>query len=254
MKKYIYIQIIALGCLIAAGCSKDSPGNSALSPNSPGSAGQGSSTARFTIAGNNLFTVSSQNLTVFDITNPDNPSYTGETHVGQSIETIFSRGNTLFIGAENGMYIYDMTNPLSARLIAQPPHFPAGDPVVADDQYAYVTLHDGWLQNGTHSTTNQLLIYDITDLTNPTLVLTQEMTHPNGLGIDNKTLFVCDDGLKVFDVTNIPGIVQKNHFAIEANDVIPNNGDLLVIGSTGLYQYAYDKETISLLSKINIAQ
>jgi hypothetical protein len=255
MKNLFYIQLIILSLVSAISCSKDSNNPASALGNSQNSgSGQGGSNARFTIAGNNLFTVSNQNLTVFNINDADNPSYSGQTSVGNSIETIFGRGNTLFIGASDGMYIYDMTNPISARLIARPPHFPAHDPVVADDSFAYVTLHDGWVNTTFHSNTNQLLIYNITNLANPVQVVTRDMKHPYGLGIDNKTLFVCDDGLKIFDVSKIPNIVQKNHFLIEANDVIPNNGDLLVIGNNGLYQYQYAKDTISLLSKINIVQ
>lgn len=84
------------------------------------------------------------------------------------------------------------------------------------------------------------------------------MTNPKGLGIADKTLFICDsqDGLKVYNAQDVMTIGENQlaHFSnIHAFDVIPYNNRLLMIGSDGLYQYDYSNlSNISLLSRIPV--
>jgi hypothetical protein len=84
------------------------------------------------------------------------------------------------------------------------------------------------------------------------------MTEPYGLGIDNKTLFVCDGaaGLKIFDATDpmqVDQHVLKQYSELKAFDVIPFGNILIMIAEDGIYQYAYsDLQNIEQLSKIPI--
>lgn len=84
------------------------------------------------------------------------------------------------------------------------------------------------------------------------------MTEPYGLGIDNKTLFVCDGpaGLKIFDATDPMQIDQhllQNYTNLNAFDVIPFGNILIMIATDGIYQYNYsDLQNITQLSKIPI--
>ena len=80
------------------------------------------------------------------------------------------------------------------------------------------------------------------------------MDDPYGLGLDNGMLFVCDgkSGLKVYDITNTPTLSLKYHYSsLNAFDVIPDNNLLILIGSTGVYQYDYsDPQNLVQLSYI----
>lgn len=81
------------------------------------------------------------------------------------------------------------------------------------------------------------------------------MTGPNGLGIKGDRLFICDgsDGLKVFDKSEAPNLVQISHFeAMEAYDVIPLEKSLLLIGNGTLRQYEYTDGSIQLLSTFSL--
>ena len=82
------------------------------------------------------------------------------------------------------------------------------------------------------------------------------MQEPYGLGIDSKTLFVCDGiaGLKVYNADDPKNLVKIAWFSdVNAFDVIPYNGVLMMIGTGGLYQYDYTgPANISLLSQIPI--
>ena len=84
------------------------------------------------------------------------------------------------------------------------------------------------------------------------------MTNPKGLGIDNGKLFLCDDGLKIYKVTD-PQTIMSNQLAhysgMNGYDVIPQNNILLMIASDGLYQYNYsDLNNIRQISKIPIGK
>ena len=154
------------------------------------------------------------------------------------------------------MYIYDNAQPESPTYISSFFHATSCDPVVANDSMAYVTLRTGTTCQGVQ---NQLDVVNIRDVYSPTLAATYAMENPHGLGIDGRTMFLCEGehGLKVFDITNTHAIDQRliAHFTdIHAFDVIPLNGTLIVIGDDGIYQYDYtDLTNIRLLSKLTVA-
>ena len=87
---------------------------------------------------------------------------------------------------------------------------------------------------------------------NPVYKTRKNIYSPLDLSADVNNLFVCDSGLKVFDITNVAKITIKKHFNIEAQNVLSSNGNLIILGTTGLFQYQYVNDTINLLSKINI--
>jgi hypothetical protein len=95
---------------------------------------------------------------------------------------------------------------------------------------------------------------DISDPLRPFLKVSYGMQSPYGLGIDGNMLFVCDDGLKIFDASDPLqiGARQLNYFSgINGFDVIPYNNILILIGSDGLYQYDYsDIQNIKLISTL----
>ena len=243
--KSIHI-IIALATLIMS-CESSSE---SISPTTSDGGGKGGSMARFAIVGDYLYTVDEWDLKLFNISIAADPTFVKDIYIGFGIETIFPEENRLFIGSERGMYIYDISFPGNPVRISSYSHIYACDPVVVEGNYAYVTLHSAGSWCG--RTTNELQIVDISDPSNPFLAKSYSMTNPLGLGIDSTILFVCDDGLKVYDVSNVYNIDLKHYFNINAYDVIPVGGLLMVTGSDGLYQYSYANDTIQLLSRIGV--
>jgi len=229
-------------------CSESSDG---ISPSSSdGGSGKGGSMARFTIVGDYLYTVDEWNLKLFNISNLERPVFEKDISAGFGIETIFPYKGKLFLGSESGMYIYDISDAEHPVKLARYEHIYACDPVVVDDYYAYVTLHSEGSWCGRN--TNELQIVDITNPSNPWFVKSYDMINPLGLGIDSTTLFLCDEGLKVYDISDVYNLDLKHYFNITAYDVIPVDGLLMVVGSDGLYQYRYANDTIQFLSKIGI--
>lgn len=219
------------------------------------SVGIGGSMARFTIRDNYLYTVDRYNLRVFDIDELSSPLLASDQGIGWNVETLFPYKNKLFFGTQTGMLIYDLSNPAVPAYVSSYTHMKSCDPVVVEGNYAYVTLRAG---NLCGEATSQLDVIDISDLNSPKLEESYPMQEPYGLGIDGKTLFVCDGeaGLKVYDASHPENLVKITGFEdVNAFDVIPFNGVLMMIGRDGLYQYDYSgPANMSLLSYIPIGE
>jgi len=211
--------------------------------------GQGGSLARFAINGNYLYTVDKNSLRLFDISTPSNPSFVSKSSSLINAETIFIRDDsTMFIGSQNGMYIYNISNPATPNFISLYTHIFSCDPVVADANYAFVTLRS---DNACNMGLNQLDVVNVSNLYNPYNVKSYTMTKPKGLGLDANRLYICDEGLKVLDRTDVSNILLLDTFSIPANDVIAYNDTLLVVADDGFYQYVYASGNLNLLSKIS---
>jgi hypothetical protein len=229
--------------------------SSAIAPGNGSGPGAGGSMARFTVNNNFLYALDAGDVLPFDISYGVKPHAKERKAVAWDIETIFPHQSNLFIGSSSGMYILDLSNPASPQMVSTYAHIRSCDPVVVEENYAYVTLRSGTECQGF---TNQLEVIDIQNLQNPQLVSTYSMTNPHGLGIDQGTLFVCDGdaGLKVYDAANVNTISSNllaHYTDINAFDVIPLNDVLVMIGRNGLFQYDYsDPKHIKLLSHLPV--
>jgi len=213
--------------------------------------GKGGSLAKFALVGNHLFTVDNQSLKIFDVSNPSSIAAKGSYGLQTGVETIFPRqDDKLFIGAQNGMHIFDVSNPTSPTRLSTFTHVVSCDPVVADMNFAFVTLRTG--QQDCFRGINSLDVLDISNLTSPTLKISYPMQQPIGLGIQDDRLFVCDKGLKVFDRSNVMELMELQHFDIPAKDVIPYGEIIFVLADAGIYQYSYADGELTFLSLIEI--
>lgn len=218
-------------------------GRSAVNVSTPGQAG---SMSRFAVKDERLYVVTAQDLRVYDVTNCGVPSFVQSVAIeswGGEAETIFAMEDLLLIGSTSGMFIYDNQDPNNPQFLSVFQHVTTCDPVVADGNFAYVTLRSEERNSRCDGWTNQLDVLDISNPANPFLIRTYPMTRPAGLGIDGKSLFVCDSeaGLKVFDAENPRQLEQTQSFSeVHAMDVIPNNGTLIMMGEDGIVQYSYD--------------
>lgn len=199
--------------------------------------GVAGSMARFALYDKYLYTVNQSTMQLFDIKNPSEPKVGNKIQMGWGIETIFPYKDKLFIGSNTGMYIYDNINPEKPVQLSVFQHARVCDPVVVNDNIAYVTLRSG---NQCGGFTNQLDVVDITNLTNPKLLKSYPMRNPHGLGVAYPNLFICEGayGLKSFDIRDVMNINQLQHIeGLDSFDVIPLEKSLLMIGKDGFYQF-----------------
>lgn len=244
MKNKIIIILIILLPFIVTSCSKSD--SSTDSSNSE--TGKAGSMARFIVYKDYLYTVEDASLTISNVSNPANPVVVNSLSLSFGVETIFPSDDKLFIGTTTGMYIFDITTPNKPEQLAHYRHYYTRDPVVVSGQYAYVTLRS---DNKTGRSINELQIIDISNPEMPEMARKYDMTFPKGLAVEGNELFICDDGIKVYDITYTPQVTLKYHFPeIPANDIIINNGILLVIGERGFYQYKIKEGSLEALSQI----
>ncbi len=245
MKK---ILSLLLSVLLFSACQQDNSG----SDGGLGGPGKGGSLARFAIVGDYLYTVDDTELKVFDISDRTNPVYLSRQDLGVTVETIFPRDSaTIFIGSMQGMFIYDVSDAPAIQQLSRYDHVVSCDPVVANQNYAYVTLHSDVNSTRCFRNVNQLDIIDIRNLRDPQLVRTFPMIKPLGLGLYGDTLLVCDHGVKVMDVSDPTQLKLLRAIEdIEARDIIPNGDVMIISTATGLEQYRYHKQQLTFLSKL----
>jgi len=230
--------------------------NSGGSSSSGGmSAGVNGSMSRFGLYDTYLYVVMNSQMTIFNLEG-DKPVKVRESiPVNWDVETIFPYKEYLFLGTPTGMAIYSVANPEEPGYISTVWHIFGCDPVVVEDDLAYVTIHS---DNFCGQNVNQLMIIDVSDVYSPNHLVTYSMKKPKGLGIDNGTLFVCDDGLQIFKVGDPQQLMANRlvHYSgMEGYDCIPYNNVLMMIADDGLYQYDYtDISKISKLSHLKVGK
>lgn len=223
-----------------------------------GQAGIGGSMARFTISQGHLYTIDRFNLKAWDLDNAAEPIGVDDEQVGWDIETIFPYKDMLFLGSTSGMYIYRISNPSDPAYTAIFEHANACDPVVVENDIAFITLRDG---TRCQTYTNQLDVVDISNPIAPEFIKSYPMDHPHGLAVRDNVLYLCegDYGLKVFDVSDLENI-DKNKLdeyeGMNGYDVISLKNDLLLmIGSDGFYQFdSSDPKNLVQLSHIAVVK
>ncbi len=218
--------------------------------------GQGGSMARFTITKNHLYAVGNAEIYSLPISVDGSVGASTRTDLPWGIETIFPYEDFLFLGASNGMHIMSLDDPGQPQHESTFSHANACDPVVVQDDIAYVTLRGGTSCGGFD---NQLDVLDVSNIHNPRLLHTYSMSNPHGLAVLDNLLFICEGehGLKVFDVADI-GTIDQNRYShltgFHAYDAIALRGkSLLVIGEDGFRQYDYsDPSKLELMSHIYV--
>jgi len=229
--------------------------NSLGGPATVQTVGIGGSMARFIINGDQFYGLNQTDMQVINISQPFRPLVGAKIEMQRMVETVFIDSTFLFIGTQTGMLVYDVSEPNTPVYKSEYNHFQSCDPVVVKDNLAYVTLRAG---NRCGNWQNVMDVIDLHNIMTPVLLKSYPMSEPYGLGIDNKTLFICDGaaGLKIYDANDPLQIDQhllKQYSNLNAFDVIPFGDVLIMIAEDGLYQYNYsDLQNITELSKIPI--
>lgn len=224
------------------------------SGNSSGSStGVNGSMSRFGFYQHYLYVVLNNQMSIFDLSGDKPVKAVDNIGIGSNVETIFCYKDYMFMGTPTGMLIYSVADPLNPEYQSMMWHVYGCDPVVVDDDIAYVTVHAG---NNCGQNFNELIILDVKDVKNPQPIVSYTMTKPKGLGIDNGTLFLCDDGLKIYNASD-PQTLMANRLAhysgMEGYDVIPHDNVLMMIADDGIYQYDYSNlKEIKQLSKLAV--
>lgn len=224
--------IAAAIVLVVLACGKESGLSSGY--NMPGT-GKAGSLARFAISGNYLYALDGRDLVCFDISTGSSPVLKKRIPIMFDIETIYPYQDKLFIGSQQAMYAYSLADPANPTQLSAVTHVRGCDPVVAQGNYAYVTIRTGTQCGGA----DQLMVYNVADISKPQLLKTIPMPRPFGLGLSSNTLYVTNtNGVRLFDITQPDNPVSGIEIPeAGAQDVIPYNNTLLVQLTKGTSLY-----------------
>lgn len=198
---------------------------------------QAGSMARFLPIDNLLYTLNNWELILFEIDENHQPLRFGKTPTNTMAETLYKLNDLLFIGTTTGMQLYDISDASNPQFLSQIDHFRSCDPVVADTEYAYVTLRGG---TNCFTDRNELQIISLEDPKELEVVSRQLLFNPHGLAIHENFLLVCDGtaGIKVVDVKDKENPMVVNTYPVNfAYDVIIDFPRAMVVGEGKLYQY-----------------
>lgn len=221
------------------GCSNSSPVDAA--PARSGeftNGGTAGSLARFAVVGDYLYCIDDYTLHVYDVSDPARPRYRNRVAVSWDIETLFPYGDKLFIGGRSGMYIFNAADQEQPEQISEFTHRRSCDPVVVENNRAYVTLRGGSACGGFD---NQLDVIDISNIRFPKLLKSYKLAGPYGLSVRNGIVLVCDGnaGLVILDVNDPANIREIGRVeGVTAHDIILN-GNLMVLSAQDNF-YLYD--------------
>lgn len=206
-------------------------------PKNAGGNGQAGSLSRFALLNDYLYIANRYSLSVINVANPLQPLVKQAVSAYGEAETIYPFKNALLLGSPTGMRIFSVANPEIPVYSGGVMHWRGCDPVVAENDIAYVTVRGGGPCGGNN---NQLDVIDVSNLNAPVLKKTYPLENPYGLGIYNNTLGICDGdaGFKLYDAAQSNNLKLLSVFnTIKPFDVIMDNSIALLIAKDGLYQY-----------------
>jgi hypothetical protein len=248
-KLYYYALLLTL---LAAACTAESDIPLSTTP------GQSGSITRFATYGHYMYVLNLNEVQTYDIAQPDLPVLVHELATDYGLETITIYDGTIYIGSTTALYILNLSNPAAPVIQAKVDEilgnsFTRCDPVVVKGNYAFSTIKIIANVCGQISSESALVVYDVTDKSNPVVLATYPMFTPNGLGYKDHYLFVCDEGsdqLQVFDISN-PEAVLPTPYSISLTDPV----DLIIAGqkmivSTKTDFDIYDIGNIEQIQKI----
>ncbi len=241
MKKLLFVSITAL---VLVACGKEA--DLSLSE----SIGKSGSITRFAIFQHYMYVLNLNEVQTFDIADKDHPVLVNTLETDYGLETITIYDNSLFIGSTTALYILDInTNPGAPTLLSKSERlfdigFTGCDPVVVKGNYAYSTIKVVENICGRISAESALVIYDVSDKSNPFVVGTFTLNIPNGLGIKDNYLFVCDEGcdmVMIFDITD-PSAIALTPYGFKITDPY----DLIIDGQKMIVSAKTDFEIFDL--------
>ena len=205
--------------------------------------GVGGSMARFGLYMDFLYIVNQNSLLTFKLKSNSEVTLLDTKPQGWNVETIFITDNHLFLGTQSGLIVQSLKVPERPTQIGSFTHVTSCDPVIIKGDLAFVTLKGGTTCRG--GTLNQLDVVKMSDgYSKFTLLKSYQMYGPQGLGIDDDLLFICDGdaGLKIYnavDPLTITDHLIASFPSINAYDVIPMDNYLFMIGEEGFLLYDY---------------
>jgi len=98
---------------------------------------------RFGLTGNSLVAVDSHSYYNVNISDAANPKLESQVQINSGVETMFLYTKYMFLGTTTGMLVYDLSDLNKPVYISSFWHATGCDPVVVQNNRAYVTIRGG---------------------------------------------------------------------------------------------------------------
>lgn len=237
-RSHLSTLILILLLATVSACSSDKSSGTGES-----STGINGSITRFVIQGQYLYAIDLNYLKIFDLSDNDNPVLTSSIQVGYGLETIFIYGDYIYLGANDGVYVIGVSNPFQPVQMQKIQHHISCDPVVVQGNYAYSTQRVSAVGCGTMWNISALVVYDVTDPLQSSLVKSIIMDHPYGLAVEGNWLYVCDPGqggIVVYNIANPANPIEMTITSVtEPRDIILMYPYMIVSTANSFQIYNY---------------
>lgn len=205
------------------------------------------SLARLAFCDASLYVLGTSTLATYHLGTDDELVATNNTDLGWGQETMIRRGDFLYVASQSALTILGVSGCGNPELLGTSRRWVENnDPVAVEGDRAVATLR--WGAAGDEWAGGELVVYDVTDRTNPTELNRVAMTHPVGVALHDGILYVCDDvdGVRVFDFVGGPstGLLSRELQTIPTPmlDVAvlpyPGGTTVLTIGEGAMSQFA----------------
>lgn len=250
MKHIIKIGLCMLAVSLLSACEYEP------SEDPESSDGSGNTAADFIVQNNHLITIESTLIKVYSLTDSSQPvlEQTYSSTDGFELETIYEyKTNMLMIGTREGTYFKDHSAAGTLTDVSFSEIITSCDPVVTSGNYMYITIQSGQTCSDINNTqgANQLLVYNILQVTQPVLVKTIDIVKPYGLGINGTNLFICyDEGILEFDISDPTEPDQTGDYSQQCNDIIATENPMVLTDDSGVRLVEYANPGLTELSII----
>jgi hypothetical protein len=248
MKISILCALFVGVCML--GCSYPETGFGTEVTGIPGSI------TKFAVHQGFLYGLNQNEIQTYSLADPDYPKLVHQLPTDYGLETITVYDGVVYIGSTDGLYIVDIMKPDMPKIASKTERinfFTGCDPVVVKGNYAYSTVKVIVNACGNLSSSSQLIVFDVTDKRLPREVGRIPLDIPNGLGVSENHLFVCDEGSDLIEVLDITEQAKPKTtvFSIPLTDPV----DVIVtpkqlIASTKTSFVVYDIKDITSIKRL----
>ncbi len=208
------------------------------------SKGKSGSITRFAVHNEYMYALDQNRVMVYSLSDPSKPQLINQVQTDYGLETITVYDGTVYVGSTSGLYILNISDPASPFITAKSERetLRGGcDPVVVKGHYAFSTVKIIANICGEVSVQSQLLVYDVSNQTQPMMIGAYDMNIPNGLGYKDDYLFVCDEGsdvVEIFDISNPESLTYYGSFTLtDPLDLIVDGDKMIVSAKTDFNIY-----------------
>ena len=241
-------------------------------PNASSSGGSGAgvntggSLARLAFCDNRLYVLGHSMLRTYDLVS-DELIERNTQELGWGQEAMILRSGYLYVASQAALTIYDVRGCREPERIGFAPHRWANDPVAVEGDRAVLTVR--WGEAGQPGSGGEMMVFDISDRTNPVELSRHPLSFPVGVQLHDGMLYIFDQvsGLLAYDFRAAAGASRNystlpSHLVQEIQDAGVTDGavlpysdgpTLLTIGSRSLRQYSLGSDRrLAQLAQLNV--